>query len=239
MGPLRKVDKVLGALGRVLLPPRCVLCDGFGARGRDLCRACRDELPRNDACCARCALPLPVSAPLCGLCLTRAPSFDAALVPYRYAYPIDRLLTRFKFGADLGVGRVLAQLLGDAAHARARQRPRALLVPVPLHARRLAERGFNQALELARLLGDGAGLELAPRVMRRVRRTPAQTGLDASERRRNLRRAFEASASVNGREVVLLDDVVTTTATARECARALKKAGASRVELWAVARAGE
>ena len=94
-------------------------------------------------------------------------------------------------------------------------------------------------LELARLLGDRAGLELAPRVMRRVRRTPAQSGLDASERRRNLRRAFEASASVKGRNVVLVDDVVTTTATARECARALKRAGAARVELWAVARAGE
>ena len=232
---MRKVDSLIGALSRAILPPRCVLCDGFGSRGRDLCRACRDELPRNDACCARCGLPLAVAAPLCGLCLRRAPAFDAALIPYRYAYPIDRLLTRFKFGADLGVGRVLAQLLGDAAP----KRTNALLVPVPLHARRLAERGFILALELARLLGDRAGLELAPRAMRRVRRTPAQTGLDASERRRNLRRAFEASAGVAGRSVVLLDDVVTTTATARECARALKKAGAARVELWAIARAGE
>ena len=232
-----KVDRLLGTISRVLLPPRCVLCDGFGSRGRDLCRSCHDELPRNDACCARCALPLATAAPLCGLCLTRAPAFDAALIPYRYAYPLDRLLTRFKFGADLGVGRVLAQLLGDAAKRRATRD--ALLVPVPLHARRLAERGFNQALELARLLGDRADLELAPRAMRRVRRTPAQTGLDASERRRNLRRAFEAGASVAGRTVVLVDDVVTTTATARECARALKRAGAARVELWAIARAGE
>lgn len=232
-----KVDSVLGTIGRLLLPPRCVLCEGRGHRGRDLCRACAEELPRNASCCARCALPLPVPAELCGLCLKRAPAFDAALVPYRYAYPLDRLLTRFKFGADLGVGRVLAELIGDAA--RRRVAPGTLVIPVPLHARRLAERGFNQAHELARLTAARLELELAPRALRRVRKTVAQTGLAADERRRNLRRAFEAADRVAGRAVVLLDDVVTTTATARECARALKRAGALRVELWAVARAGD
>src|SRR5690348_2500091 len=136
------VDGVLHAL----LPLRCLLCGARGESGLDLCAACLAELPRNERCCARCALPLETPAPLCGRCVRRAPPWDSAWAPFRYAYPLDRLEARFKFGADLAAGRLLASLW-NALHAPG-ERPQAI-VPVPLHRSRLRSRGYNQALEIA------------------------------------------------------------------------------------------
>lgn len=229
------VDNWLGAMGRVVFPPCCALCGEDGARGRDLCAACDAELPRNLACCARCALPLATPALACGECLRRPPAFDAALAPLRYEWPIDRLVTRLKFSVDLAVGRVLSELLRDAVRAASDRID--LVVPVPLHLERLRERGFNQALELARPMARSLALPLDHGVLVRTRATPPQTGLAAADRRRNLRDAFAVRGSVAGRSIALVDDVVTTTATVRECARVLKRAGAERVEVWAVARA--
>jgi ComF family protein len=216
-----------------LLPPTCVLCGGAGHAGRDLCAGCAADLPANPVACPRCALPLGAPAPQCGACLKRPPAFLAALAPFRYADPLDGLVQRYKFGADLAAGRVLAQLLGDALDGALAPD---LLVPVPLHRTRLRERGFNQALDLGRLLARRFALVLAPRVLARTRATPAQSGLDARTRRRNVRRAFVASTDVRGKHVALLDDVVTTGATVRECAKALRRAGAASVVVWAVAR---
>lgn len=229
------VDGWLGNVGRVLFPPACALCGENGADGRDLCAGCAAELPFNRSCCARCALPLGTAALLCGECLRRLPPFDAAIAPLRYAWPLDRLVTRFKFSVDLAVGRVLAELMLDAVCAASGGVD--LLVPVPLHLQRLRERGFNQALELARPLARALRLELGHRTLARARATPAQSGLAAPARRRNVRGAFEARGDLAGRRIALVDDVVTTTATVRECARMLKRAGAAYVEVWAVARA--
>lgn len=117
--------------------------------------------------------------------------------------------------------------------------PGALLVPVPLHPVRLRSRGFNQALLLARPLGRALGLPVAPRALRRIRRTQAQPGLGAAERRVNLAGAFVVChpATVSGRHVVLVDDVLTTGATANACAGALRAAGASRVDVYTAGRA--
>ncbi len=227
------VDGWLRALGLTLLPPTCLLCGRRGDHGRDLCAGCAGDLPLNRVACPRCALPLGTPAPACGVCLKRPPPFAAALAPYCYADPLDQLVQRYKFGADLAAGRVLAQLLGDALAGTAAPD---LVVPVPLHRSRLRERGFNQALELGRLLARRYALTLAPHALARTRATAAQSGLDARTRRRNVRRAFAASSEVRGRHIALLDDVVTTGATVRECARALRRAGAKSVVVWAVAR---
>jgi ComF family protein len=217
-----------------LLPPRCLLCGGPGDDGRGICGDCRRELPRNEPCCPRCGLALSTPAPLCGRCLKRAPAFAAAFVPYRYAFPLDRLVSRFKFGSDLAAGTLLSELLVDALVPLG---PRCdLLVPMPLSPRRMVERGYNQALELARPLARGLRLVLDPKALVRVRDTCAQTGLDRKERRRNVKGAFRAGDIVRGRRVALLDDVVTTGATAEAAARALLRAGATEVLLWAVAR---
>ena len=219
-----------------LLPLRCLLCGGAGAHGMDLCADCRNELPRNQSCCARCALPLATPAALCGECQRRSPPWDAAWAPFRYGWPLNRLESRFKFGADLAAGRVLSSLW------RHESRPVALpqqIVTVPLHRSRLRHRGYNQVLELARPLARELRLPLCVDAIQRVRRTEAQTELDAAGRRRNVRGAFALHVGVVlAPHVALIDDVMTTGATLAECARVLKRAGVQRVDVWALARAG-
>jgi ComF family protein len=223
------------AVGHWLLPPRCLLCGDAGYAGLDLCRDCAAELPRNASCCARCALPLPMPAALCGRCQRQPPPWEAAWAPFRYGWPLDRLETRFKFGRDLAAGRSLVALW------RGQPRPLALpevLVPVPLHRVRLRQRGYNQALELARPLARGLGVPLRHDLLARTRSTAAQSELDAPTRRRNVRGAFVVrSEDPLPAHVAVLDDVMTTGATLAECARVLKRAGVARVDVWALARA--
>ena len=218
-----------------LLPLRCLLCDASGANGIDLCAECTTELPRNPSCCARCALPLAVPAALCGQCQRKPPPWDAAWAPFRYAWPLDRLESRYKFGRDLAAGRVLGTLWQRQPLALALPE---LILPIPLHNGRLRQRGYNQALELARPLARAFDVPLQHDLLQRIRATPAQTELDAATRRRNVRGAFalRRGASLPA-HVAVLDDVMTTGATLAECARVLKRAGVLRVDVWALARA--
>ncbi len=221
-----------------LWPGRCLLCGGRGAGGRDLCSDCARALPANPVCCPRCGLPLPAPAPACGGCIRTPPAFAWTLAPYRYAFPLDRLLSRFKYSGDLAAGRLLGQLLGDALAVAARLGDRDVVaVPVPLARDRLVERGYNQALELARPLARRLEVPLAIDGLARTRPTPRQAGLSARERRRNLRGAFIASPAVRGQRVLLVDDVMTTGSTLGECARVLRRAGAVEVGVVVVARA--
>lgn len=237
MKKARPVDGWAARALRLLVPPRCLLCGMAGAAGRDLCAGCAADFATNAVCCPRCALPLPVPAPLCGECLKHEPPFARAWAPFRYEHPLDLLEARFKFHADLAAGRVLSSLMIERAAVHVPDRPD-LLVPVPLHAARLRERGYNQALELARPLARVFGIPLHTEALRRTRATPPQTGLDAKTRRRNLRDAFAIAASARLPEhVALIDDVMTTGATLRECARVLRRAGVARVDVWALARA--
>ena len=235
------VDGSLRRLQHALLPPHCLLCGQAGARGRDLCPACAGDLQRNVTCCPRCALPLAAPAPLCGECLQHEPPFSAAFAPFVYAHPLDLLVGKLKFARSLAAGRVLGDLWLDAIGRQPPDRP-ALLVPVPLHRERLRERGYNQALELAKPLARALRIPFAADLLVRTQATPAQTNLDARTRRKNLRGAFEfrpdrLDAGVLPDHVALVDDVMTTGATLRECARVLKRAGVARVDAWALARA--
>jgi ComF family protein len=201
----------------------------------DLCIDCAAELPRNLQCCAHCALPLPISAPQCGRCLRKPPPWDAAWAPFRYAWPLDRLETRFKFSRDLAAGRALVTMW-QRVHPPATL-PQ-MILPVPLHRRRLRQRGYNQAWELARPLARSLGISCRHDVLQRIRHTDAQTGLDASQRRRNLRAAFARREDIAlPRHVAILDDVFTTGATLAECVRVLRRAGVRRIDVWALARA--
>lgn len=176
-------------------------------------------------------------APLCGGCLRHEPPFAGAWAPFRYEHPLDLLEARFKFHADLAAGRVLSALMIERAAADAPPRPE-LLIPVPLHSARLRERGYNQALELAQPLARAFAIPLRADLLVRTRATPPQTGLDAKTRRRNLRGAFAlAEGTALPEHVALIDDVMTTGATLRECARVLRRAGVARVDVWALARA--
>jgi ComF family protein len=220
---------------RFLLPLRCLLCGAAGAKGIDLCADCAADLPRNHSCCARCALPLAIPAALCGECQRYAPPWDGAWAPFRYGWPLDRLESRYKFGADLAAGRVLSTLWQRESCPVALAQ---CLLTVPLHRRRLRQRGYNQALELARPLARALGLPLRHDVLQRTRSTEAQTELDAISRRRNVRGAFALRHGIElPAHVAILDDVMTTGATLAECARVLKRGGVQRVDVWALARA--
>lgn len=169
-------------------------------------------------------------------CRRRPRLFDAAFAPYLYEYPVHRLVQRFKYQGRLEVGRVLAELLARALVSQISVRPEAL-IPVPLARVKLRERGFNQALELARPIARALSLPVRTDLCARVRVTQDQAGLAARERRRNVRGAFSANNGAVPGRIALIDDVLTTGSTCEELARELKRAGATRVEVWAVARA--
>ena len=231
------VDGLWRRLQFALLPPHCLLCAQHSDVARDLCSACAADLAHNRLCCPRCALPLQTPAPLCGECLKREPPFAAASAPFVYGHPLDLLMTRLKFGRSLAAGRVLSELWIAALREALPPLP-ALLIPVPLHAGRLRERGYNQALELAKPLARAFAIPLRSDALLRIRATPAQSNLDAKTRRQNLRGAFAIVDNVAlPAHVAVVDDVMTTGATLRECARTLRRAGVARVDVWALARA--
>lgn len=228
-----RVDGWWRRLQRCVLPERCLVCAEPGVAGLDLCPACRDALPWNASACQACALPLPAldAAQRCGACQRQPPPLALVASACVYAAPVDGLLRRFKFHQDLAAGRLLAALL--QARCTGLPRPQALL-PVPLHRARLRQRGYDQALELARPLARALGLPLCDG-LQRVRATAPQSELDARARRRNLRHAFAVRAPLPA-HVALIDDVMTTGATLHAAARALRRAGVARVDAWVVAR---
>jgi ComF family protein len=231
----------LKKLPLLLYPPCCLLCGAIGDQDRDLCADCAQDLPNNRHACPRCALLLPPGSPagaLCGVCTRKAPAFDFCYAALQYDDNTGFLISGLKFHHKLNHARLLSQLLIDHLERQRAPLPD-LILPVPLHRQRLRERGYNQALEIARPIGRHFGLPVEPRLCRRVRATPAQTGLDRKTRRKNLRQAFQLSGEVEGQAIALLDDVVTTGSTVAELAKLLKRSGASRVDVWAVARTPE
>jgi len=230
------VNNCLGWLRRTLYPPACVLCDAPTGQD-DLCIPCANDLLQNTHPCSVCAQPLQNPADrLCGQCLRKPLHFDLGHAPYLYDYPLDRLIQQFKFHTDLRTGRVLAGLLLDSL--RRQSLDVQALIPVPLHRKRLVERGFNQSLELAMDLGKGLGLPVLAKQLVRVRETRAQSELGAGKRRSNVRGAFEVRPAADlPQRVALIDDVMTTGSTLNECALTLKNAGVQHVSVWTIARA--
>jgi ComF family protein len=228
-----KVDGRLAAPLQWLFALRCLVCGEAGAHGRDLCAACHAALPWQGPACRRCALPMP-QAGTCGHCLQQPPPLQEAHAVFDYAFPLDRLLPRLKFHGDFAAGRVLAQAMADRVAVL--PRPDAI-VPIPLHRTRLRQRGYDQALELAKPLAHALRLPLRADALQRRKTTSAQSRLDAAARQRNLRDAF---AGVDRTRlpayVVLVDDVMTTGATLHAAARALRDAGVERVDAWVCAR---
>lgn len=233
----------LAALDR----PPCLLCTR-PTEATGLCDGCRHDLPWNLAACRHCALPLPLPSSeaaaeaqdghLCPDC-QHAPPPITTLAPLRYGFPVDALVAGLKYHGRLSHAPVLGALLQEAVQAAGRPAPD-LLLPVPLHPARLAERGYNQALELARPLARAYDRPLETTLVRRIRATAAQRGLDARARRRNLRAAFTlnpARLAMLPRpcHIALIDDVSTTGSTLAAIAGLLLAEGLS-VEAWVVAR---
>lgn len=215
-----------------LLPTSCLLC-GADSGHELLCGDCANDLPTlpNERLCPRCAVPT-THGEHCGACLREPPHFSRTLALWPYEFPVDRLIHTLKYQHRLIVAAWMAHRLATAL-APAGQR----VVPMPLHPSRLRERGFNQAGEIARRLARQLGLCYRPDILQRLRPTQPQADLPPGERKRNVRGAFACTTDCSGQAIVLVDDVMTTGASANECARILRLHGAADVTLLVAARA--
>jgi ComF family protein len=216
---------------QALLAQDCVLCQAASG-DRLLCPACERELPSTGSACPRCALAGTSDAE-CGACIADPPHYDASFAAFVYAYPVDGLIHALKYGGQLALAGLFAQKLhqriGEAAGVN-------LIVPLPLHPARLAERGFNQAAEIAKTLSRLSGIAMNAQLGRRVRNTAPQTDLPWRARAANIRHAFVCEQDLAGLSVAVVDDVMTTGATLNEFALTLKRSGAIRVQNWVIAR---
>ena len=219
------------------LPSLCAVCHAWGAQR--VCGDCLTRFAPPVVRCQRCALEVPASADLCGACLNDTPPFVRTIAAVTYGHPWDGLIARFKFNAALDLAPVLSTRLllavqrSDTAHPT-------LLLPVPLSAQRLRERGYNQAWELARRLGVALHCQADARLLLRVKDGPHQLAFPREQRAANVRGAFAVeplrTSELRGRSVALVDDVMTTGATTAEAARVLLQAGAASVQVWVVGR---
>lgn len=217
-------------IGQLLPAQPCLLCGTMNRHGA-WCAPCGAALPYLDAArCPVCALPT-LDGALCGRCLKKHPHFDRTVAAFAYRFPLDKLVHGLKFNEQLH----LAKGLADKLAQRIALRPDCI-VPMPLHPARLEQRGHNQSLELARRMARQLDVPVFPHACLRVRDTPPQSSLKWKERGKNMRKAFQCTENFAGKHVAMVDDVMTSGASLNELALALRRAGASEVSAWVVAR---
>lgn len=221
-----------------LFPSRCIFCQKTVKQSVEVCPDCYQALPHNEVCCVRCALPLAEgvnNAVLCGRCIKKMPAFDYSYSLFRYEDEVIGLVHRLKFGEKISYARSIGELL-----LRRLQETDELpdcLLPVSLHKSRLRQRGFNQSIEISRVMAKKLAIPIEHTAVIRQRSTVAQTGLNAKQRQKNIRGAFTVVRQLHYRHVLIVDDVMTTGATVNELAKVLKKSGVERVGVLSIARA--
>ena len=232
----------LARFSRFVLPSQCIMCHSTTANPSSLCHLCHDRLPILQHKCALCAQYFPFDAAegtLCATCLKNAPPFDQLIAAYPYCEPISHWISKLKFQHELIYADVLGHLLTEKIKTcwQSHRTPPTVILPIPLHQERLQERGFNQAIEIARPISHILNIPLDIAGTRRVKHTTAQTSLSGAERRRNLANAFASSHSYKGKSIAVLDDVITTGQTVYEYCTLLKSQGAESIAVWCCARA--
>lgn len=224
-----------------LLHHSCLLC--ATSSPERICSPCQDYLLKPQYQCQRCGIDLKVHAIICGDCLKRPPAFDETIAPFIYQAPLDTLIKDFKHKGKHTSGKALSTLfcreIQDYYQGHHASLPEYLL-PVPLHWRRQWQRGFNQAEVLAEALLKQLNSN-HPQIKlfgyaKKQRANPAQEGLSKKQRLTNLKDSFVITKALSGQSIAIIDDVMTTGATANSLAQALKKAGAGKVSVWALAR---
>ena len=224
-------------------PSQCEVCRQWCGEGRSaLCGACVARFAAPVPRCGRCGLRTGLATSACGACLRTPPPFERTVCVADYGFPWDRLIAEFKFAGRAELAGMLAARL-HAAWLQAASPPASLVLPVPLSAARLAERGYNQAWELARRVAAKSGLSARADLLLRPWETAHQADLNRAARQQNLRSAFMVDprqrSLLAGQRVALVDDVMTTGATAREAAAVLLRAGAGAVDVWVIARTAD
>ncbi len=217
------------------LPSVCVLCHQYHQQSLAVCQLCYELLKKIGPACHYCALPLPEGTFLiCGYCAKEKPQVDRTFAAFVFEEPLRTLLHDFKYKEAFYLSRFLAKLISNnlPAHYLNTQ----CLIPIPMHPTRLSQRGFNQSAELCKILSRALKINYDLRLCKKIVHTESQADLDSRKRRNNLRNAFQANPSPY-QHITLIDDLMTTGSTANEVARAFKKQGVERVDLWCCARA--
>ena len=229
------------ALGRLAvrlwdqaLQPICHNCRTDPESNHGLCEKCLQLISLNATCCEICARPLTQNL-VCGQCQKIPPFFDRALTPLLYVDPVDRFLCGLKYREQFSFARFAAGVMTNHALKTGQKTPD-MICPVPMTSKTLRKRGFNQSAFIGQLIAWQLGIPMSSNLILKTRDTAHQSDLKAKERQNNLKGAFECKRQVRGRHIVIVDDVLTTGATANEISKTLKKYGASRVDIWACAR---
>ena len=237
---MERVRRELSGLLDLLLPPACPLC-GQEQRCDGICPNCLAGFhPIVSPFCPRCSLPYPTDKGTdhqCEACLREEPSFVRVQAVGVYEETLKKAVQSFKYNGAVHLDRPLGRLLSRVLEENPGSLTPDLIIPVPLHRTRLRQRTYNQSLLLARILGKEWQIPVAARYLVRTRPTPPQQGLNAKIRQHNMKGAFALQGEVTGKRILLVDDVLTTGATARECSRVLLKGGADEVAVAVLGRA--
>ena len=229
-----------GILKQAIFKQNCILCTSAEANSHAVCRACLNDLPWHPkTSCPQCGLAssgTDLNAIVCGSCLNSPPDFDVTKAVFLYAYPVDAMMLRYKYGNMLNLGDTFGEFLAEKTLLETID----VIIPMPMHPQRLKERGFNQALEVAKVLCKNHKEILDYKSVERQTLTPPQASLPLKERVKNIKGAFKVKADkldkLQGKRIAIIDDVMTTGASLNELAKTLKKAGAAHVECWVIAR---
>ncbi len=219
---------------------KCLLCDvnidALQPNIHAVCRACLNDLPWHaKTSCPQCGLSSSgtgLNRTVCGSCISSPPDFDVTHAVFLYDFPIDSMMQRYKYGNMLSLCAFFGALLSEKVDMGTVD----LIIPMPMHPARIKERGFNQALEIAKVLVKNQKEKLDFKSVIRQTLTPPQASLPLKERVKNIKGAFKVNTNFAGKSIAIVDDVMTTGASLNELAKTLKKAGAAHVECWVIAR---
>lgn len=231
------VNNLIQNVKRFIFPIICILCGNFTKTALSICNECSTDLPFIIEACKLCGIQLTTTA-ICGACLETPPPYAATIAVFNYQYPIDKLISRLKFSGNLTVANAIGEVMARTILLQLNSindRPDCIM-PIPLHPKRIVERGFNQALEIARPIAKVTRIPIDFKSCYRKEPTQAQSLIPAHERAKNIKNAFALKKAINYRHVAILDDVVTTGSTVREFAKLLRRNGVERIQVWCCAR---
>ena len=220
-----------------LIPRRCLSCNSSNCSNAiQICAPCLTALPYLTNCCHQCGQQLTAQRDYCGACISKPPHFDQVFAPFEYSSSVRDLIIKFKYGETPTLAKPLAHLFHQQFFEQGIETPD-LLISVPMHHSRLRQRGYNQSIELCRHLSRVMGIPTSHKIIAKCKLTPAQANLNLKRRKQNMRGSFSAGNPMQFNHIAIVDDVITTGATANEIAKVLKQMGVDYVQVWTLAHA--
>jgi ComF family protein len=236
---IEKVNNWINIIQYSLFPPSCIFCSKKPESFIDLCNACQKGLLALDTQCIYCAQALEIQATkqqICGRCQKAPPAFDTVYAPHQHQGEVRYLINQLKFEKSYKNSRLLGLLLSEFLLTEKVLLPD-IIIPVPLHSERYRQRGYNQTLEIAKVTSKELHIPIDYKSCIRIQNTPHQISLSLKQRHQNIKGAFTVKQPMVAKHIAILDDVMTTGATANELAKMLKSAGAKQVDIWVSTRA--